>query len=111
MMLRVLCAAALAAGMALPAAAKSPKKLTAAAINSDSVADVFTYGRRDDVVAFAREAAERQGFDTDWAIKQLAQARFQPTVAKLVMPAPAGTSKNWAAYRSRFVEPQRIGAG
>jgi hypothetical protein len=27
------------------------------------------------------------------------------------MPAPAGTVKNWALYRSRFVEPMRIRAG
>jgi membrane-bound lytic murein transglycosylase B len=26
-------------------------------------------------------------------------------------PAPAGTAKNWAAYRSRFVEPRRLDAG
>jgi membrane-bound lytic murein transglycosylase B len=27
------------------------------------------------------------------------------------MPPPAGTAKNWAAYRGRFVEPKRIRAG
>ena len=27
------------------------------------------------------------------------------------MPPPAGTAKNWAAYRARFVEPMRIRAG
>jgi len=27
------------------------------------------------------------------------------------MPGPAGTAKNWAAYRARFVEPKRIAAG
>jgi len=27
------------------------------------------------------------------------------------MPPPAGTAKNWAAYRARFVEPRRIEAG
>ena len=28
-----------------------------------------------------------------------------------MMPAPAGTAKNWNAYRERFVEPRRIAAG
>jgi membrane-bound lytic murein transglycosylase B len=28
-----------------------------------------------------------------------------------MMPAPAGTAKNWAAYRERFVEPVRVRAG
>jgi membrane-bound lytic murein transglycosylase B len=30
---------------------------------------------------------------------------------KFIMPPPAGSVKNWAAYRSRFVEPIRIRAG
>jgi membrane-bound lytic murein transglycosylase B len=112
MSFRVVCAAALAAAIALPAGAAARKAPSnAPAVKSDSAPDVVVYGRRDDVVAFAREAAERQGFEADWAIEQLAQARYQPTVARLVMPPPAGTAKNWAAYRSRFVEPQRIAAG
>jgi membrane-bound lytic murein transglycosylase B len=28
-----------------------------------------------------------------------------------MMPPPAGSAKNWAAYRERFVEPQRVAAG
>ena len=34
-----------------------------------------------------------------------------PSVARFIQPPPAGTAKNWAAYRARFVEPQRIRAG
>lgn len=98
---------ALGPAAAPPAVAARP----GAAVRHDSAPDVVRYGRRDDVVAFARQAAERQGLDADWAVEQLAQARYQPTVAKLVMPPPAGTAKNWAAYRDRFVEPQRIAAG
>ena len=30
---------------------------------------------------------------------------------QLMMPAPPGQPKNWAAYRARFVEPRRIAAG
>jgi membrane-bound lytic murein transglycosylase B len=99
-------------GMALQASAQARKASPPqASVRPDNAPDVVVYGRRDDAVAFAREAAERQGFDPDWAIDQLAQARYQPTVARLVMPPPVGTAKNWAAYRARFVEPQRIGAG
>ncbi len=82
-----------------------------AAARPDTSPDVVVYGRRDDVVAFARGAAEPGGFDADWAIAQLAQARYQPSVARLVMPPPVGTAKNWGAYRARFVEPQRIREG
>lgn len=83
----------------------------AQAVRADDAPDVVTYGRREDLVAFVQQAAERQGFDADWAIEQLAEARYQPSVAKLVMPPPTGTAKNWEAYRSRFVEPQRIREG
>jgi membrane-bound lytic murein transglycosylase B len=41
----------------------------------------------------------------------LGQAVLVPAVQRLIMPAPAGTARNWAAYRDRFVEPQRIQAG
>jgi membrane-bound lytic murein transglycosylase B len=41
----------------------------------------------------------------------LSQARRLDPVRQLVMPAPAGTAKNWAAYRARFIEPRRIAAG
>jgi membrane-bound lytic murein transglycosylase B len=69
------------------------------------------YAERADVRAFAADVAERRGLDRGWILAQLAQARRQPAVQRLVMPPPAGTAKNWAAYRDRFVEPRRIAAG
>ena len=78
---------------------------------SDNALDVVTYGRRDDVARFGAEVAERRNLDPVWVKAALEQARFVPNVAKFIMPAPAGTAKNWAAYRTRFVEPVRIRAG
>ncbi|HEV8690486.1 MAG TPA: hypothetical protein VGQ91_09345, partial [Ideonella sp.] len=95
---KALGSALMLAAMALPIAAHAKvakARPQPSAAQPDTAPDVVVYGRRDDVVAFAREAAERQGFDAEWAIAQLAQARYQPTVAKLVMPPPAGTAKNW----------------
>jgi membrane-bound lytic murein transglycosylase B len=69
------------------------------------------YGEREDVMRFAEEAAERQRLDPAWTREALARARFVPAVTRLIMPPPAGTAKNWAAYRRRFVEPVRIRAG
>ena len=69
------------------------------------------FGARDDIVAFASDVAGRRGLDTVWVLGQVAQARSLPTVQRLVMPPPAGTAKDWAAYRARFVEPRRIAAG
>lgn len=70
------------------------------------------YGPRADVMRLADEIAERHpDLDAIWVREQLAQARHVPEVAQLIMPSPAGTAKNWAAYRARFVERKRIAAG
>lgn len=98
-----------AVAMAAPATAKRATK--PATVISDDSPDVVTYGQREDVVQFGRALATANQLDPDWVLAQLAQARFQPRVTQLVMPPPVGTPKNWAAYRARFVEPQRIGAG
>ena len=96
--------------------ATQPKPATTAAAKPKPVADdrdpdPVTYGRRDDVLALADQLAAQQGLAPDWARAQLAQARYQPAVARLIMPPPAGTAKNWAAYRARFIEPDRLRAG
>lgn len=69
------------------------------------------YAKRADVALFAEQVAARNDLDPAWVRAALAAARSQPNAARLVMPPPAGTAKNWAAYRARFVEPHRIGAG
>lgn len=69
------------------------------------------YRGREDVLRFAAELAARRDWDPAWVREQLADARHLARVAQLVMPPPAGVAKNWAAYRDRFVEPQRIAAG
>lgn len=69
------------------------------------------YRGRADVAAFASEVAARRGWEPGWVLLQLAGARQLPRVARLIMPPPAGTAKNWAAYRDRFIEPRRISAG
>ncbi len=79
--------------------------------SSDSAPDAVTYGRRDDVMAFAAVAAARHGLDITKTEATLARARYLPSVTRFIMPPPAGTAKNWAAYRDRFIEPKRINAG
>ncbi len=69
------------------------------------------YAGRADVLRFAAEVADRRGLDRAWVEQQLGQAQRLSTVQRLVMPPPAGTAKNWAAYRARFIEPQRVAAG
>jgi len=91
--------------------AATKKHRQARAVRDDDAPDSFVYGRRDDVLAFAAQVAEERGLDRAWVEDQLSRARYQPAVARAIMPAPAGTAKNWAAYRARFVEPRRIAAG
>ena len=63
------------------------------------------------VRAFAADVAARNGLPPAWVSRQLSQARRLQAVRVLIMPAPQGTAKNWASYRARFVEPERIAAG
>jgi membrane-bound lytic murein transglycosylase B len=71
------------------------------------------YGAREDVLRFAAEVAARhpQQLDPAWVRAQLESARAVESVRRLIMPPPVATAKNWAAYRARFIEPQRIAAG
>ena len=69
------------------------------------------YAHHEVARAFAAAAAERQGLPLGWVLKQLAQARREESVRRLIMPPAAGTAKNWAAYRARFIEPRRVAAG
>ena len=80
-------------------------------VKVQDAAAATSYAQRADVQAFAAEVAERRGLNAGWVEAQLALARRQEASQRLMMPAPAGTAKNWAAYRDRFVEPQRIMAG
>jgi membrane-bound lytic murein transglycosylase B len=69
------------------------------------------YRDHEAVKAFAAEVAERRQIDRTWLLAQLEQAQWQAAVTRLIMPPPAGTAKNWALYRDRFIEPRRIAAG
>ena len=69
------------------------------------------YGSRADVAAFAQDVAARRGLEAAWVQAQLAQARRVPAVQRLIMPPPAGTAKNWAAYRARFIDRARVDGG
>ena len=102
--------ATLAASFGAIAKPARGRRRTSAAVE-DGAPDLVDYGGREDVLRFADALAERHGLDAGWIRAALARARFVPSVARFIMPPPAGTAKNWAAYRARFVEPIRIRAG
>ncbi len=93
------------------AKAKKSKAPHSAPAKTDAADSKPSYAQREDVMRFGAEIAERNGLDPAWVLTALAAARYQPSVVKYIMPPPAGTAKNWAAYRDRFVEPRRIRAG
>jgi membrane-bound lytic murein transglycosylase B len=71
----------------------------------------LTYADRPEAREFALQLASKHGFEVPWVLERIGQARLVPTVRRLIMPPASGTAKNWAAYRERFIEPQRITAG
>jgi membrane-bound lytic murein transglycosylase B len=84
---------------------KSLKPSTAA------IATGATYAKRQDVYAWAEQTASDHQLDVKWVKAQLAQARFIPSIPKLILPPTQISKKNWAAYQARFIEPKRIQAG
>ncbi|MFG5776701.1 lytic murein transglycosylase B [Comamonas sp. J-3] len=80
--------------------------------DSEASASAQSYANRPEADDFVREVAARRHVDEAWLRASVNQARFNPTVQRLMTPrtGPAGV-KNWRAYRSRFVEPIRIRAG
>ncbi|MDH4059681.1 MAG: lytic murein transglycosylase B [Aquincola sp.] len=71
-----------------------------------------SYANREDALRFAAELVARQPeLEANWVRHQIEAAQFVPAVARLIMPPPAGTAKDWAAYRARFLEQERIDAG
>ena len=69
------------------------------------------YASRDEVMRFADDLAARRNLDRDWVRQTIGQARYLAQVVRLIQPPPVGTQKNWAVYRSRFIDAVRIRAG
>jgi membrane-bound lytic murein transglycosylase B len=70
-----------------------------------------SYAGREDARQLAADIATTMDLEPQWVWQAVAKARYKESAARLMLPAPAGTAKNWALYRSRFVEPIRIRAG
>jgi membrane-bound lytic murein transglycosylase B len=87
------------------------KNKTKAKARPTAAAPGPSYADNEAMRGFAQDLADRSALPLPWVLATLSQARRVQTVRDLVMPPPAGTAKNWAAYRARFVEPQRINAG
>ena len=70
-----------------------------------------SYASRADAMQLAQDIAQRRDLDVQWVRRVIGQAHRMPGVIQASLPPAVGVPKNWAAYRSRFVEPVRIQAG
>ena len=89
---------------------KKPKSKSPKA-TATSPATGPTYTKRQDVNEWAEQMAKSSQLDVKWVKAQLAQARFIPSIPKLILPPIQISKKNWNAYQARFIEPKRIQAG
>jgi membrane-bound lytic murein transglycosylase B len=84
---------------------KRPNKVRSAAIVGPA------YATRTEVMRFADELAARQNLNPQWVRLAIGQATLVPAVVRLMQPSTQPFVKNWAAYRSRFIDATRIEAG
>ncbi|MBA3592709.1 MAG: lytic murein transglycosylase B [Polaromonas sp.] len=99
------------AGGAWAAGQKDSKPRTSATRTVTSQEEVLRYADRPEAMAFADDLARRRDLDPQWVRQTLGQARHLPTVVRLMQPPARTFVKNWRVYRSRFIDPVRIGAG
>ena len=108
MFYRVLLTACIAlAQAALPISAEAQKPTRTKVVQRSGV----PYAAHEEAMRFAEELAQRRGLDLEWTRRAIGQAQQLEIVTRLMQPAPRGTPKNWAVYRSRFIDPFRIRAG
>lgn len=69
------------------------------------------YASRAEVMQAADAIAERNHLDPQWVRHAIGQARYVEAIARAITPPAVGTPKNWAVYRSRFIDPVRTKAG
>ena len=63
------------------------------------------------VTEFIDHMHEQHGFEQQELITLFSNTTYLEKVVKLINPPAAGKSKNWTAYRQRFLEPVRVRSG
>jgi len=69
------------------------------------------YLARSEVQQFLDELVSSHGFERARAEHWFREARYSPSVERLMQPAIPFGQRNWFEYRDRYVEPIRIQAG
>ena len=86
-------------------------KHSAKKIVSDNESEFTNFVQWKAVSEFTNMMAEAHGFDQNELTAVFSQIHYLEKVVKLINPAPSGKSKNWSAYKDRFIEPVRIRSG
>jgi membrane-bound lytic murein transglycosylase B len=90
-------------------AARQAKHKRPAKPKSDATGGL--YASRPQAMQAADDIAQRLNLDPQWVRNAIGQSRYMPAIARAVTPPTVGVAKNWAVYRSRFIDPVRIKAG
>lgn len=94
-------------GLALPTESAAKTKAKKASIEAQQP----LMSSNPDVQQFIADMQERHGFDSASLTTVFDQQRPDTRVVRIMAPAPAQLTPNWAAYRSRFVNQRRINRG
>lgn len=70
-----------------------------------------SYLEREDVRSFAREMADKHGFDVAELLSALHRAEYDPRVIRLITPSGEPGVRSWQRYRARFLDASRIENG
>lgn len=111
LLIAALCVACCNCFSAADTSTRHKRKIVAAKRSGQTAPLGPAYAQRADAMLAADDIAARRDLERDWVRQTIAQARYVPQIAKLILPPPPGSVKNWQLYRSRFVEPIRIKAG
>ena len=91
--------------------AKAKTAKSAKAAKSAKVRLGKPWGNTAAVKDLAKRLSADRKLPKAWVQKQIAAAHFLPQVPQMVLPPSVASSKNWQAYRARFLQPERIQAG
>lgn len=100
-----------ARGARAKATPQAKKTRSTHAASGRSARPSTSYAERSDARDWIASQEWPSHIPTAWLHAQLAKAVRLPGMAPLVLPPAQASAKNWATYRSRFVEPKRIAAG
>lgn len=90
---------------------KSGQKARAKSKAPTAVREFANFTQWQAVDGFIDEMCRDHGFERDALRSLFGQIQYLDSVVRLINPPPAGTVKNWSAYRARFIEPRRLNAG